>query len=256
MFRQRTLQEVRHALAVLQSQAGSSTVESSQVILEVLDRLFDYVVDGIVLEKTAIGKEVTKLSKHSDKSIAQRAKELSDEWKEHFRLRKQVQDGFMEKGSMKRKEAKDIEEGLFNSFCPLGLLDGEAKKNYQRHYKRLCTHLRTTGPGSLASRLSGGELQYLQIASLPDDVLLSDEQRQQQRSARDEGLQAAVLTAEQPNGSITEDYVCSKCGSSRCSRMEAQTGWHNDQQDMTIFVTCLDCGQRWKESDDHGLAGS
>eukprot|EP00930_Biecheleria_cincta_P033034 TRINITY_DN22888_c0_g1_i1.p1 TRINITY_DN22888_c0_g1~~TRINITY_DN22888_c0_g1_i1.p1 ORF type:complete len:287 (-),score=57.51 TRINITY_DN22888_c0_g1_i1:59-883(-) len=256
LFREQTLRDVCTALELLRAEASKPSADSRETILEVLDHLADYVVDLVVLEKTSVGQEMAKLTKHADKDIAQKAEELKTEWRRDYSLRKQVVEGFIEKGSLKRKDARDLEEGLFNSACPLGLLEGEGKKNYQRHYKRLCTHLRTRGVGSLAHRLAEGTLRFLEVASLPDDALLSDEQQQQQRSDKEAGLKAAVQAPQEPQGALTHDYACGKCGSDKCSRQEVQTGWHNDQRDLTIFVSCMGCGHRWKESDDHGLAGS
>ncbi|CAE8611181.1 unnamed protein product, partial [Polarella glacialis] len=157
MFRQRTLKEVGFALDMLRSQAGKATEASQTILIEVLERLSDVVVDRVVLERTAVGKEVAKLQRNEDRSIARRAEGLQAEWRRDFGLRKQVVEGFIEKG----KDARDIEEGLFNVFCPLGLLEGQAYKNYQRHYKRICTHLRTRGAGSLVDRLAEGDLNCL-----------------------------------------------------------------------------------------------
>eukprot|EP00933_Yihiella_yeosuensis_P064754 TRINITY_DN68269_c0_g1_i1.p1 TRINITY_DN68269_c0_g1~~TRINITY_DN68269_c0_g1_i1.p1 ORF type:complete len:292 (+),score=76.21 TRINITY_DN68269_c0_g1_i1:31-876(+) len=255
MFRQRTLKEVGVALDMLKAEADKSSPVAKGIVLEVLERLSDYVVDRLVLEKTSVGKEVAKLQKHEDKTIARKAEELQAEWRRDFGLRKQVVEGFIEKGSLKRKDARDLEEGLFNSFCPLGLLEGDGYKRYQRHYKRLCTHLRTRGAGSLVDRLAQGEFNFSQVAVISDEHLLSEEQRQQQQTAKEEGLQAALAPEQQPNGALTEEYSCGKCGSNHCCHAEVQTGWHNDQQDMTIFVTCLDCGNRWKAYDDHGGGG-
>eukprot|EP00435_Cladocopium_sp_Y103_P036213 s1765_g9.t1 len=102
-------------------------------------------------------------------------------------------------------------QGLFNSCCPLGFMDGEEKKNYTRHYKRLCTLLGAAGPGSLAKRLKSRELVPSQVAAMPDEDLRSEAQRKQQSAARNEGLQAALL-APAPPAAVTEDYTCPKCG--------------------------------------------
>ena len=93
----------------------------------------DFVVDGLVIQQTGIVQELKKISSGSDE-IAM-AKALRSQWKEDFLLRDQVVKGFCERG-LERKQSRDMEEGLFNTCCPLGFLDGEEKKNYTRQYKR------------------------------------------------------------------------------------------------------------------------
>ncbi|CAJ1461585.1 unnamed protein product [Effrenium voratum] len=247
LFRKRTIKEVQSCLEHLRSPDVDRSAK-----LEVLNRLADYVVDRTVLETTKVGKEIGKFVRSDDSDVAQLAKELEAEWKENLRFRDTVVNGFTQEG-LSKKRSQEMEEGLFNFCCPLGFIDGEEKKEYSRQYKRLRTHLLARDEGSLFKRLESQELAARQVAGLPDESLRSKRQQQQFLEARAEGLQAALLKTQmvQP---ATEDYSCSKCGSQRCMRNEVQTGWHSDQQDLTLFVTCLSCGHRWKEGDDHGLA--
>lgn len=42
----------------------------------------------------------------------------------------------------------------------------------------------------------------------------------------------------------TDMFTCKKCKSNRCTYYELQT--RSADEPSTIFVTCLDCGKRWK----------
>ena len=42
----------------------------------------------------------------------------------------------------------------------------------------------------------------------------------------------------------TDTFTCRKCKSKKCTYYALQT--RSSDEPMTIFVTCLDCGQRWK----------
>lgn len=42
----------------------------------------------------------------------------------------------------------------------------------------------------------------------------------------------------------TDDFTCYKCKSNRCSYYQLQTRCADEP--MTTFVTCIDCGNRWK----------
>eukprot|EP00434_Breviolum_minutum_P029041 symbB.v1.2.025689.t1/scaffold2428.1/size79313/6 len=248
LFRERTISEVQRCIQELRQGP------EQQRVLEVLDCLANFVIDRAVLQQSGVIQELKKLSTGGDEKIAMLVKDLRAQWKEDVKLRDQVVEGFCERGGLDRKQSREMEEGLFNSCCPLGFLDGEEKKNYNRHYKRLRTLLGAAGPGSLSNRLKSRELLPSQVAAMSDEDLRSEAQRKQQSAARNEGLQATLLSPAPP-AAVTEDYACQKCGSHNCYRTEVQTGWHNDHQDATLFVVCLSCGHRWKESDDHGLAG-
>jgi len=42
----------------------------------------------------------------------------------------------------------------------------------------------------------------------------------------------------------TDDFTCRKCKSNKCSYYQLQT--RSADEPMTTFVTCIDCGNRWK----------
>lgn len=44
----------------------------------------------------------------------------------------------------------------------------------------------------------------------------------------------------------TDTFTCRKCKSQKCTYYALQT--RSSDEPMTIFVTCLECGQRWKTS--------
>jgi len=55
---------------------------------------------------------------------------------------------------------------------------------------------------------------------------------------RDENRYAPKLDAN------TDDFTCYKCKSNRCSYYQLQT--RSADEPMTTYVTCIDCGNRWK----------
>ena len=42
----------------------------------------------------------------------------------------------------------------------------------------------------------------------------------------------------------TDTFKCRKCHSKKCTYMQVQT--RTADEPMTTFVTCIDCGNRWK----------
>ena len=43
---------------------------------------------------------------------------------------------------------------------------------------------------------------------------------------------------------MTDEFTCFKCKKNKCAYYELQT--HSADEPMTIFITCLNCGNRWK----------
>ena len=42
----------------------------------------------------------------------------------------------------------------------------------------------------------------------------------------------------------TDTFTCRKCKSKKCTHYEMQT--RSADESMTVFVSCIDCGNRWK----------
>jgi DNA-directed RNA polymerase subunit M/transcription elongation factor TFIIS/polyhydroxyalkanoate synthesis regulator phasin len=253
MFRQRTIKEVERIRGVLQQ---NETKPNDQVLEEALVDLSELCIDREVLAKTSIGKHVSKLKKGQHDRIRSMSGNLVDQWKHDHERRQKVVDVFVEKGkgAITKRNAVDMEDGLFDEACPLGILEGEGWKEYQRHFKRLCTHLRATGPGSMICQLEERIIKFTEVAALPDSQLISDEQGQKRLQDQEEGLKAAISSTGMEGGTETEEYECPKCKCVRTQYKEMQTGWHDDNQDLTIRVRCMDCFHTWKATDDHGGA--
>lgn len=251
MFRKRTIEAVQNVKWRLER---ATDVES---IFEALDELGDYVIDAKVLHTTKIFMQVKQIMKkpETDAQVVGKAEALTSRWKKDYEIRKQVIDTFKQKGNLTEEMAKDMEESLFNASSPLGFLEGDGYRSYQRHFKRLCNHLRTKGAGSVSQQLAERQISPQEVAWLPDDQLMSLDQLEKEQAHREEGLQAALATQAEPEGIATEEFVCPKCSSDRTVYTEKTTAWHTDGQDATILVTCLSCNNRWKANDDHGLGG-
>mmetsp|Transcript_18918 Transcript_18918/g.34689 ORF Transcript_18918/g.34689 Transcript_18918/m.34689 type:complete len:276 (+) Transcript_18918:57-884(+) len=251
MFRKQFLLDVQRVKETLKS------ATCAQAILDALNELDDCVIDAQVESQIGIYKQVRALVKNpeSDPAVVEKARSLSTQWKTEYDIRKKVVDSFKEKGGLTGEVARKMEENLFNAASPLGLLEGDGYRSYNRHFKRLCVHLRTQGSGSVSQRLADGLITAQEVAWLPDQHLMSLEQLEKEQTHRDEGLQAALAGQTEPEGIATDQFACQKCQSNRTVYTEKQTAWHTDGQDPTVLVTCLNCGYRWKANDDHGLAG-
>ena len=60
----------------------------------------------------------------------------------------------------------------------------------------------------------------------------------------DEKYRRDKVLYEMDENFATDQFKCSKCKMRKCSYFELQT--RSADEPMTIFVTCLNCGKRWK----------
>jgi len=61
----------------------------------------------------------------------------------------------------------------------------------------------------------------------------------------DKKIQRDKLKYEMKPTAMTDQFKCRKCSSRSCSYYEVQT--RSADEPMTQFITCLDCGNRWKQ---------
>jgi DNA-directed RNA polymerase subunit M/transcription elongation factor TFIIS len=45
--------------------------------------------------------------------------------------------------------------------------------------------------------------------------------------------------------SMTDTFLCRKCKGRKCTYYELQT--RSADEPMTIFIQCIDCGNRWRQ---------
>tara|TARA_Y100000389_G_scaffold196119_1_gene228498 strand:- start:315 stop:839 length:525 start_codon:yes stop_codon:yes gene_type:complete len=61
----------------------------------------------------------------------------------------------------------------------------------------------------------------------------------------DQKIKRDKLKYEMKPKAMTDQFKCRKCSSRSCSYYEVQT--RSADEPMTQFITCLDCGNRWKQ---------
>ena len=61
----------------------------------------------------------------------------------------------------------------------------------------------------------------------------------------DEKIKRDKLKYEMKPTAMTDQFKCRKCSSRSCSYYEVQT--RSADEPMTQFISCLDCGNRWKQ---------
>lgn len=61
----------------------------------------------------------------------------------------------------------------------------------------------------------------------------------------DEKYKKEKMLYEEKQEAMTTQYKCSRCKSRKCTYYELQT--RSADESMTIFITCINCGNRWKQ---------
>ena len=60
----------------------------------------------------------------------------------------------------------------------------------------------------------------------------------------DEKIKNEKMMKESFKLNVTDMFTCSKCKKNKCTYFELQT--RSADEPMTTFVTCIECGHRWK----------
>jgi len=93
----------------------------------------------------------------------------------------------------------------------------------------------------LKARILNGDISVEQISDLSVYDIYPDNWAEllDKKSKRDK------LIYEMKPKAMTDQYKCRKCSGRSCSYYEVQT--RSADEPMTQFITCLDCGNRWKQ---------
>jgi len=123
---------------------------------------------------------------------------------------------------------------------------GQNLKRYSQQYRDICFNLRDKKNPDFKSRVLDGQVSSDEIVHMEAVQMASKAQAKARKDAAE--YQKAAINLDKlrkASQKITEDYKCGKCGNTRCSYYQMQT--RGADEPMTTFVTCLQCGQRWKD---------
>ncbi|ORX59796.1 transcription elongation factor S-II [Hesseltinella vesiculosa] len=254
--------------------------------LEVMTELARFKVTQDLLKKTDIGRVLGRLRSHQDVKVSQRAKGIVKKWKEdmtsHTKTPPSVssspspspntpqtplannkprtmkaddvvfattgvtvrdktvelmynglaRDNFSDSDLLLRR-AKEIEVVIYNTH-------GAVNDGYKGKVRSLSSNLRTN-PGLRESAVSG-ELGIKKLCTMSVQDMASEESKARDRQLADEALFKA-RGAESAHAE-TDMFVCGKCKQRKCTYFQMQT--RSADEPMTTFVTCVNCGNRWK----------
>lgn len=145
----------------------------------------------------------------------------------------------------KENISKNLEKGIYNY-----AIDLSEKKNiikswnnnlfvmiYIQKFKTILYNLSNI---DLLDKLKNKEFKAHELAFMKHQLINPEKWKElmQLQRIKDENKFSDKLEA------ASEDFTCYKCKSNKCNYYQMQT--RSADEPMTTFVTCLNCGNRWK----------
>jgi transcription elongation factor S-II len=166
---------------------------------------------------------------------------------EEFRcnIRKNLEP-FFENGT-NENSAANLEKGVYNWSLKEASNRKVVKKwdnqffiqIYIDHLRSIFLNLKND---NLMQMVASGEIKAHELAFMTHHEMLPDKWDEliKAKSIRDKSKFETNIEA------MTDTFTCRKCKSKKCSYMQLQT--RSADEAMTVYVTCCECGNRWKIS--------
>ena len=150
------------------------------------------------------------------------------------------------------KLAKKIEESIFKSIFELAKerrvlrkWDNLVfKKMYINKARSLYTNLKKdsyVGNAKLIQRIKQRKFDLENIADMSFQALYPEHWKK----LLDEKFKREKMMYEDKEEAMTDQFKCGRCKSRKCTYFELQT--RSADEGMTTFITCINCGNRWKQ---------
>lgn len=141
--------------------------------------------------------------------------------------------------------AAAIEDALWERF----VVDKQSNKDYNAQLKTLKWNLADPKNPDLNLKVLWGMYTAEQLASMTSADLASDEKKREREQQKQESLEACQSDWEvrrmMSSGEAAQgQFPCFKCRTNKTVYFQMQT--RSSDEPMTTFVTCLECGNRWK----------
>jgi hypothetical protein len=144
------------------------------------------------------------------------------------------------------KNSNNLEKGIFN----YALKEAERQKVVKKwdnklfvqiYLDRLRSIMRNLN-AEIIQNINDGTLKSHLVAFMTHQELCPDKWSVliDKKSKRDQQKFENNMSA------ATDTFTCRKCKSNKCTFYALQT--RSSDEPMTIYVTCIECGQRWKTS--------
>lgn len=133
--------------------------------------------------------------------------------------------------------ARGVEKCVFND-------NGGTTAAYKQKIRSLFVNLKDKNNPGLRETVVSGDLPVEKLTKMTNGEMASEERKAADSRIKEENLFKSFSAAEQQ--AETDAFQCSRCKQRKCRYRQAQT--RSADEPMTTFVTCTNCGNRWKFS--------
>ena len=145
-----------------------------------------------------------------------------------------------------KKDSVNIEKGVFNVAIQLASQKNIVKKWENAYFTQIytdrlrCVVINLTKNSDLLDNVKTHNIKPQDLAFMTHQKMSPDKWKEllYVKQVRDQNRYEPKIDAN------TDNFTCRKCKSKRCSYYQLQT--RSADEPMTTFVTCIDCGSRWK----------
>lgn len=118
-------------------------------------------------------------------------------------------------------------------------------RDYQAQLRAIKSNLADKKNPEFNIRIYLGAIPTVQLATLPSVDMASDAKKRERQKTKRDALEACQSDWDLRNIKRAEgQFPCGKCKSSSTTYFQMQT--RSSDEPMTTFVSCLNCGNRWK----------
>ena len=131
--------------------------------------------------------------------------------------------------------AQSIERCLFNEFK-------STSANYKSKFRSKYLNLKDKNNPTLRSGLISGMITPERFSSMTSAEMASDDRRRINSMISEQNMLNSQLAKD--NAAETDQFKCGRCNQRKCKYYQMQT--RSADEPMTTFVTCVNCGNRWR----------
>lgn len=131
--------------------------------------------------------------------------------------------------------AQGIERSLFNEFKG-------TTAAYKSKFRSKYLNLKDKNNPTLRSGLISGMITPDRFISMTSAEMASDERKRVNSMIAEQNLLNSQMAKD--NAAETDQFKCGRCNQRKCKYYQMQT--RSADEPMTTFVTCVNCGNRWR----------
>lgn len=131
--------------------------------------------------------------------------------------------------------AQSIERCLYNEFK-------STTANYKSKFRSKYLNLKDKNNPTLRSGLISGMITPDRFIAMSSAEMASDERRRINSMIAEQNLLNSQMAKD--NAAETDQFKCGRCNQRKCKYYQMQT--RSADEPMTTFVTCVNCGNRWR----------